>query len=139
MLSGAGALGPFHVGVIKALFEQGLLPNVISGASAGSVVAAILGTRPNEELEDIFDPKTMVSVFDEATEVEAEVLRGDTQMSVHDLKHFVETNIPDLTFQEAFELTGRRIDISVSPREVHQQSRAAERGDVTRACVFVRR
>ncbi|TDJ22353.1 MAG: DUF3336 domain-containing protein, partial [Gammaproteobacteria bacterium] len=28
MLSGAGALGPFHVGVIKALVEQGLLPNV---------------------------------------------------------------------------------------------------------------
>ena len=36
MLSGAGALGPFHVGVIKALVEEDLLPNVISGSSAGA-------------------------------------------------------------------------------------------------------
>ncbi|HKK51188.1 MAG TPA: DUF3336 domain-containing protein, partial [Myxococcota bacterium] len=50
MFSGGGALGLFHVGVSKALVEQGLLPNVISGASAGSIVAAILGTRTDDEL-----------------------------------------------------------------------------------------
>jgi predicted acylesterase/phospholipase RssA len=49
MLSGAGALGPFHVGVIKALLEQDLLPNVISGSSAGSLVAAIVGTRDDAQ------------------------------------------------------------------------------------------
>ena len=45
MLSGAGSLGPFHVGVTKALLEQGLLPDVISGSSAGSFVAAVIGTH----------------------------------------------------------------------------------------------
>ena len=45
MLSGAGALGPFHIGVTKALLEQGLLPDVISGSSAGSFVAAVIGTH----------------------------------------------------------------------------------------------
>lgn len=123
MLSGAGALGPFHVGVIKTLFEQNLLPNVISGASAGSLVTAILGTRSEDDLSDIFEPKTIVSVFDEETEIEAEVAKGNSQMGVEDLRQFIEHNIPDMTFAEAFEATGRRINISVSPREIHQQSR----------------
>jgi len=31
--------------------------------------------------------------------------------------------VPDMTFEEAFQLTGRKINISVSPSEVHQSSR----------------
>jgi TAG lipase/steryl ester hydrolase/phospholipase A2/LPA acyltransferase len=50
MFSGAGSLGHFHTGVVKALLEQDLLPNVISGSSAGSVTAAMLGTHSDEEL-----------------------------------------------------------------------------------------
>ncbi len=123
MLSGAGALGPFHVGVIKALFEQDLLPNVISGASAGSLVSAVIGTRKREELLETFNPKTLVSVFDEETEIEADISRGKGQLGVDHLRHFLEVNVPDMTFEEAFEETGRRINISISPREIHQQSR----------------
>lgn len=123
MLSGAGALGPFHVGVIKALIEEDLLPNILSGASAGSLVSAIVGTRKHDELLETFDPKTIVKVFDEETEIESEVARGNSQMSVDDLRDFIEVNIPDMTFAEAFEETGRRINISISPREIHQQSR----------------
>ena len=40
-LSGGATLGMFHIGVCKALDEQGLLPSVISGSSAGSLVASI--------------------------------------------------------------------------------------------------
>ena len=50
MLSGAGSLGHFHTGVVKMLLEHDLLPNVISGSSAGSVLAGVLGTYTNEEL-----------------------------------------------------------------------------------------
>ena len=39
MLSGGAILGNFHVGVVKSLVEQDLLPDVISGASAGSLIA----------------------------------------------------------------------------------------------------
>ena len=49
MLSGGGSLGHFHLGVIKALMEQGLMPRVLSGSSAGSVVSAIFGTRTPEQ------------------------------------------------------------------------------------------
>jgi TAG lipase / steryl ester hydrolase / phospholipase A2 / LPA acyltransferase len=123
MLSGAGALGPFHVGVIKALVEQDLLPNVISGSSAGSLVAAIVGTADDETLHRAFRPESIAGVFEEAAQAEADVFTGNRRLGVQELHAFVEHQIPDLTFQEAFERTGRQINISVSPRELHQQSR----------------
>ncbi len=42
-LSGGAYLGYYHMGVIKALFAEGLLPRVISGASAGSIMTALIG------------------------------------------------------------------------------------------------
>ncbi|HMV72102.1 MAG TPA: patatin-like phospholipase family protein, partial [Pseudomonadales bacterium] len=53
MLSGGAALGIYHMGVVKSLWEHGLLPHVISGSSAGAVVAAVLGTHTDEELREI--------------------------------------------------------------------------------------
>jgi hypothetical protein len=41
-LSGGGTMGYFHFGVIKALRDLGLLPSVLSGTSAGSLVAGIV-------------------------------------------------------------------------------------------------
>ncbi|MCZ6642383.1 MAG: DUF3336 domain-containing protein [Gammaproteobacteria bacterium] len=136
MLSGAGALGPFHVGVIKALVEQGLLPNVISGASAGALVAAIVGTRDDAKLEEALQASSIAHVFEEAVEKDVDLLKGGRRMGIRELRAFVEHQIPDLTFQEAFELTGRRINISVSPRELHQRSRLLNA--ITSPNVFIR-
>ena len=46
-----------HFGVIKAFLEEGLLPRVISGTSAGGLVAALACTRTDEELEVLLDPR----------------------------------------------------------------------------------
>ena len=43
-------MGNYHFGHIRALMEEGALPNIVSGTSAGSVVAAMLCTRTEEEL-----------------------------------------------------------------------------------------
>jgi len=50
MLSGAGSLGHFHLGVIKTLFEYKMLPKVISGSSAdvGSSNSMILGSMQSD-------------------------------------------------------------------------------------------
>ncbi len=136
MLSGGGALGPFHLGVLKALVEQGLLPNVISGASAGSMMAAIIGTRTNDNLRDTFEAKTLASTFEDVAEGGIELLKGNRRLGISEVRGFVEHEIPDLTFQEAFELTGRRINISVSPREMHQHSRLLNA--VTSPNVYIR-
>ena len=37
--SGGASFGRFHYGVIKALYENDLLPRVMVGSSAGSIVA----------------------------------------------------------------------------------------------------
>ena len=135
MLSGAGALGPFHVGVIKALVEQGLLPNVISGASAGALVAAIVGTRDDAKLEEFLQAGSIKQGFQRPVEA-VDLVKGNGRMAIEELRALVEHQIPDLTFQEAFELTGRRINISVSPCELHQRSRLLNA--ITAPNVFIR-
>ena len=42
-------VGYYHVGVVKALMENNLMPRVIGGSSAGSIVCAMIGTRTDEE------------------------------------------------------------------------------------------
>ena len=60
MMSGSGSLLYFHIGVVKALCQQGLLPTVLSGSSGGSFVGALVSTHNKHELEKIFDPEYLV-------------------------------------------------------------------------------
>ena len=56
LLSGGAALGFYHAGVVKALVENKLMPRVIGGASAGSILCAMIGTRTDDELNnDLFN------------------------------------------------------------------------------------
>lgn len=50
VLSGGGARGFAHVGVLKALNEAGIFPDVIAGTSAGAIVGALYadGYTPDE-------------------------------------------------------------------------------------------
>ncbi|CAB9518021.1 Patatin-like phospholipase domain-containing protein [Seminavis robusta] len=49
ILSGGAALGFYHCGVVKALMDNNLMPRVIGGSSAGSIVCSMLGTRTDDE------------------------------------------------------------------------------------------
>lgn len=120
MLSGAGALGAFHIGVAKALAEQDLVPNVISGASAGSIIAAILGTRRSDELSELFSPESVSRLFAAMHDTDG---KRRQRLQLDDIRNLIETTIPDMTFLEAFEETGRSINISVAPSSLHQRSR----------------
>lgn len=53
LLSGGGALGLTHLGVIKSLLKNRLLPRVLSGASAGSMLCALIGTTPRKEVYEV--------------------------------------------------------------------------------------
>jgi NTE family protein len=136
MLSGGGALGPFHLGVAKAMLEQDLLPDVISGASAGSFVAAMLGTHTDAELRALFDGRPLVLALEELSETSAAEARGNRRLAIEDVREAVAAMVPDLTFQEAFERTGRKINIPVSPAELHQTPRLMNA--VTSPNVFIR-
>lgn len=53
VLGGGGARGFAHLGVVKALREKGITPDIISGVSAGAIAGAFLaaGKTPDETLE----------------------------------------------------------------------------------------
>jgi len=58
LLSGGAALGFYHVGVVKTLMENRLMPRVIGGSSAGSILCSMVGTRTDEEcVRDLFEAK----------------------------------------------------------------------------------
>lgn len=122
MLSGAGSLGAFHMGVAKALAEQGLIPSVVSGASAGSIVAAIIGTQPAGELASIFSPQGFASSF--AAFIDP---RGASwkrrRLQLQNVVDLIEATIPDMTFIEAYESTGRHLNVAVAPAALQQRSR----------------
>lgn len=42
-----------HLGLLSVLLEYGLLPKVITGSSAGSLVTAIIGCNTPEELREL--------------------------------------------------------------------------------------
>ena len=123
MLSGGGQLGHFHVGVLKALIENDLLPRVISGSSVGSIFTALVGSLSRIELRKYFDPEELIIDIDEKKGLLAKLINRRGTISIEDLQQTVESHLPNLTFLEAFEKTGMFINISVAPRESLQKSR----------------
>jgi TAG lipase/steryl ester hydrolase/phospholipase A2/LPA acyltransferase len=156
--------------VVKALMLNGLMPRVLGGSSAGSIVTAIIATRTDEEcFRDFFNVKgtdapghsgkintdffrpvgyDAAGGDDEAVELTSsqygsfkrafqlffpltlrnltsvvydvitgfkrpkDILKSDTRH----LESCLRNNIGDFTFQEAFDRTGRILNITVSPQ-----------------------
>lgn len=122
LLSGGATLGMFHLGVIKALFEAGILPRVISGSSAGSIIASMACTRTDEELPEIFDPQNLnVQAFQGVSL--RQVLRQKSLMDPGQLQDCLTRNVHAGSFLEAFERTRRILGVTVSPAEPNQQPR----------------
>jgi NTE family protein len=116
MMSGSGSLLYFHVGVIRALAQADLLPTIMSGSSGGSLVGSIVATRTDEELKEMLQPDFVQEMLPEKTD-------SSTLTAMDELESGIEQFIPDLTFQQAFEKTGRSINVSIAPAETHQTSR----------------
>lgn len=123
MLSGGGTFGIYHMGVIQALLEQDLLPEVISGTSMGSIAAGIMAINNNESLRALYNkpedrhyhPLKRLSVKD--------MWSSKSMLSETQLKECVESNIGDITFAEAYAKTGREISITVSSVRSGQKPR----------------
>ena len=123
LMSGSGTYLFFHVGVLKSLWEQDLIPEVISGASGGAFIAAVAGTRSQSQLGEVFEPE-FVRLEGELRAIISNLSpMKKSGLKRMDLEHLVERLIPDLTFAEAYELSGLHINISVAPSEKHQKSR----------------
>lgn len=116
MMSASGSLFFYHLGVARALLKEGLLPSIISGSSGGSIAGSIVCTHSDDELMEMLTPDYFIELFDISAD-KGKVDRGEQlRESLHKL-------VPDLTFQQAFEKTGRQMNISIAPAEKHQSSR----------------
>lgn len=122
LLSGGATLGMFHLGVIKALWSEGVLPRVLSGSSAGSIIAGAVGVRTDAELAEAFEPG---GLYLDAFQIFGmrNALRNRALMDQQQLERCLTENMGEMTFEEAFERTGRIVGITVSPIEPHQQGR----------------
>jgi TAG lipase / steryl ester hydrolase / phospholipase A2 / LPA acyltransferase len=117
-------LGFYHMGVVKTLLEQGVLPRVISGSSAGSLVAGVLGTHTDAEMQRFYDPANVHFEAEREASVFSRMFFGtNPSIDVSDLEKIIDRLIADMTFQEAYEKTGRQVSITVAPAETHQRSR----------------
>ncbi|HUS25670.1 MAG TPA: DUF3336 domain-containing protein [Candidatus Binatia bacterium] len=122
MLSGGATLGLFHVGVVKALYQEDVLPNVLSGSSAGSVVAATVGTRKPGEMSELLDPASAYYHFWKPLTLKAMLQRGSI-MDPAQVRKAIARNVRDLTFEESYQLSGKVVNITVSPAASNQQPR----------------
>ncbi|KEG10900.1 hypothetical protein DQ04_03171040 [Trypanosoma grayi] len=122
MLSGGSTLGVYHTGVVRALFESGLLPDIISGSSAGSIIAAIICTKTNDQLRDFLSDSILtvetlqLAPFDEGGIFSKlkRLLRTGACMDVRTLMECLRSNVGDLTFKEAYRKTGRILNVCVT-------------------------
>lgn len=114
MLSGGATLGLWHIGVCKALHEQGLLPKVISGSSAGSIVASIIGTHTDDELEAFYEGENLYLHAWTWKRLRDGIL-GQGFADPRQLEKFLRNNIGEYTFEEGFARSGRHVNVTVTP------------------------
>ena len=123
MMSGGAALGIYNLGVVYALLEQDVLPTVISGASMGSFIAVVIGSRTRSELIEMFHNLDQLHTTALQLVSPMSMLRDKVVMDSKQLFKCIQANTGTLTFQESFEKSGLIINLSVSPTRARQKPR----------------
>ena len=122
-LSGGGALAMYHFGVIKVLLEEGLLPQVISGTSGGSIVAAFISTVPEDELLKTIRPDLSsrhgVRWFPPVWKMLIHFVQHSVLMSRDLFAETTKAYFGDVTFAEAFVISKRAVSIQISVGSGH--------------------
>ena len=63
-LSGGGARGIAHIGVLQALLEHGIEPEIVSGTSAGSIVGALYAAGCSiDEMKSFVEDSRIFKIF----------------------------------------------------------------------------
>ena len=122
-LSGGASFAYYHFGVVKALLDSNLLPDIVTGTSGGALVAALVATRTNEELKALIVP----ALAHRITACEERFptwfarwwktgARFDTLDWARKCSWFTRGS---MTFREAYKRTGRILNITCIPSDPH--------------------
>src|SRR3546814_7108731 len=104
----------FHIGVVEALWNEGVLPTILAGSSGGSIGAAIACTRRDRDIGAYLAGHRLANPDRDS---------GGGRIDPDKVADRLAGLIPDLTFQQAFEVSGRHLNVSVAPAEKHQNGR----------------
>lgn len=140
VLQGGAMVSMCNLGVVKALYLQHLLPQIITGTSTGAMIAALVCATPNEELLDLLGGTDInIDSFIRAKSRRSEAVLptwlGSTFLATlirryrryRSTHHFFDIevlgeccrdNLGDLTFEEAYALTGRILNITIAMSDV---------------------
>ena len=137
ILKGGSLFGLFHLGVIKGLLVQGLMPNIISGSSMGACVASFFGCLSNDEIDELLDESNgILNIIKDDYELLRSCGYGNVEQHLNlgsliqnlihhgysqDVYLFVQFVIKyivkDLTFEEAFQQTRKVFNIVIHPTD----------------------
>jgi len=134
LAGGGSSFGLYHFGVVLELMAQGLLPKVISGSSVGSIMVAFLCCLTTEEFQTLcceeggmdfrfFDKKSKRSTLEVFFIRIQRAFRSGYFLDISILRDLVQGHIGDITFMEAYEKTGRVMNINVMPATDHNMPR----------------
>ncbi|KAJ9058178.1 triacylglycerol lipase [Entomophthora muscae] len=122
ILHGGATFGLCHIGVVKSLFEQGLLPKVICGTEIGALIAALVCIHTDEELPNFLKPGGInLEAFSESSSSGTfsrkleRLLKTGHLLDASILERCVRSNTGDITFEEAYRRTNRVLNITVCP------------------------
>ena len=123
-LSGGASFAYYHFGVVKALLDASLLPDVITGTSGGALVAALIATRTDEELKKVLIPALAYHITACSSDSFTTWLprwyrtgaRFDSLEWARECSWFCRGST---TFLEAYNHTGRILNVSCVPSDPH--------------------
>jgi len=119
-LSGGGSLAMHHMGVCRFLLEQGLMPEIISSVSGGSIVGAFLAIHHDEELLDHVLVPSIVNRhaphrwFPSHGQEIINFFKIGVLVPTEDFENTCQAFFGTWTFEEAFARTGREVSIVIS-------------------------
>ncbi|KAI0596664.1 hypothetical protein F4775DRAFT_594165 [Biscogniauxia sp. FL1348] len=136
VLQGGAIFGLCHLGVVKALFLQGLLPRIITGTATGALIASLVAIHTEDELPGVLkgDGIDLSAFATHGQQVHSDhkwtslagtgwetllrrILRFWREgyfLDVKVLEECVKANVGDLTFEEAFNRSKRVLNITVA-------------------------
>mmetsp|Transcript_25997 Transcript_25997/g.36443 ORF Transcript_25997/g.36443 Transcript_25997/m.36443 type:complete len:858 (+) Transcript_25997:1-2574(+) len=143
MLSGGGAQAMYHLGTIRALIQSKVYDDiqVVSGTSGGSITAAMCALKTPEELyEHVAIPtvstdyrhdgrmkRENIRWFPSVVEMGAYWLKNRLLVDSADFKRCCDFYYEDVTFEEAFNRTGKHVCITVSANRASGGGKSAQR------------
>ncbi|KAK5953146.1 hypothetical protein OHC33_005714 [Knufia fluminis] len=122
-LSGGATFAYYHFGVIRALLDAGDLPQIITGTSGGALVAALVGTRTEEELKQLLVPALAHRIRACQDGIWVWSRRWWRSGARFDSVDWAKKSSwfcrGSMTFREAYERTGRVLNVSCVPSDPH--------------------